>query len=113
MYEIEIKVRISDPQIIKEKFANLKGTYRLSLIHEDSYFNMPVGLRDFKKSDEALRIRKSIEFQKNNFEKNSEWYYFLTYKGKKIDNTTKTRQEIELKMEDGDKMKEILKVLGF
>ena len=45
---------------------NLNGVYKLSLLHEDTYFNMPKELRDFKKTDEALRIRKSIEFQKDN-----------------------------------------------
>ncbi|GAH16023.1 unnamed protein product [marine sediment metagenome] len=62
LIEVEIKARISNPDDIKEKFEILNGVYKLSLLHEDTYFNMPIKLRDFKKTDEALRIRKSIEF---------------------------------------------------
>ena len=39
--------------------------------------------------------------------------YFITYKGKKIDKLTKTREEIDIKIEDIEKMKELLKLLGF
>ncbi|MFX1418019.1 MAG: CYTH domain-containing protein, partial [Promethearchaeota archaeon] len=64
MIEVEIKVRISDPELILKKFKENNGIYKISLIHEDTYFNMPAGLRDFKKTDEALRLRKSIEFNR-------------------------------------------------
>jgi len=47
MIEVEIKVRISDPSRIRKKFAEFNGVYKLSLHHEDIYFNMPMGLRDF------------------------------------------------------------------
>ena len=113
MIEVEIKARITDPDKIKKKFKNLNGIYKISLNHEDTYFNMPKELRDFKKTDEALRIRKSIEFLKN--ANNSEKFvnYFITYKGKKIDTSTKSRKELEVKISDGIQMREILKSLGF
>ena len=66
--EVEIKVKMSNPDEMREQFKSKDGVYRCSLIHEDTYFNMPKGLRDFRKSDEALRIRKSIEFNKDRFE---------------------------------------------
>lgn len=113
MIEVEIKVRISDPDDIKKKFENENGKYKLSLIHEDTYFNMPKELRDFKKTDEALRIRKSVEFKKNNDSFKQKTNYFITYKGKKIDTSTKTRKELESKLSHGLEVKEILKVLGF
>lgn len=113
MIEVEIKVRITDPQKIREKFKENKGIYKSSLIHEDTYFNMPKGLRDFKKTDEALRVRKSVQFNKTDKSKNKITYFYFTYKGKKIDNATKTRKEIEIKIEDIDKMIRILKELGF
>ena len=37
----------------------------------------------------------------------------ITYKGKKLDKLTKTRKEIEVKVDDKEKMKEILLGLGF
>ncbi|MFX1391248.1 MAG: class IV adenylate cyclase [Promethearchaeota archaeon] len=113
MIEVEIKVRIPDPQKIREKFEEYNGIYKISLIHEDTYFNMPKGLRDFKKTDEALRVRKSVQFNKRDKSKIKITSFYFTYKGKKIDNATKTRKEIEIKIEDIDKMISILKELGF
>ena len=74
---------------------------------------MPERLRDFKKTDEALRIRKSIEYNKFSDSSKQNINYFLTYKGKKLDKTTKTRNEVETKLENGDSVKEIFNALGF
>jgi len=113
MIEVEIKIKISDPNLIRKKFDDSNGVYKLSLHHEDTYFNMPKGLRDFKKTDEALRLRKSIEFNRDNHLIPQKIYYFITYKGKKIDITTKTREEIEVKLNETDNMANLLKLLGF
>ena len=113
MIEVEIKVKISDPNLIRKKFDNFNGIYKLSLHHEDTYFNMPKGLRDFKNTDEALRLRKSTEFDRVNKELAQKINYFITYKGKKIDKTTKTREEIEVKIDEIEAMKNLLKLLGF
>jgi len=113
MIEVEIKVRILDPNIIKNQFEENKGVYKLSLLHEDSYYNMPKGLRDFKKTDEALRLRKSIEFNKKNQTNKQRINHYITYKGKKLDTSTKTREEIDIEIEDIDRMKNLLRELGF
>ncbi len=113
MIEVEIKVRISNPDLIRKKFEEHNGIYKISLLHEDTYYNMPKGLRDFKTTDEALRLRKSIEFNKTNKDKSRKRLFFITYKGRKIDESTKTREEIDLKIENIEKMKAILRALGF
>jgi adenylate cyclase class 2 len=113
MIEVEIKIRILDPVSMRKKFESNKGSYKYSLRHEDTYYNMPKGLRDFKLTDEALRLRKSIKFEKNSLTENPEIDYFLTYKGKKIDTLTKTREEIDIRIENIEKMKEIFVLLGF
>ena len=113
MIEIEIKAKVLNPEELVKKFKNQEGGYKISFIHEDTYFNMPEGLRDFKKSDEALRIRKSIEYNKNIDSSKQNINYFITYKGKKLDKITKTRNELETKLENGESVKEILKILGF
>jgi len=113
MIEVEIKVRISDPALMRKKFEENQGTYKCSLIHEDTYYNMPKGLRDFKQTDEALRLRKSSRFNKSNHENIQDIEYFITYKGRKKDTLTKTREEIDIKIEDIKKMKDILELLGF
>ncbi|MFX1257872.1 MAG: class IV adenylate cyclase [Promethearchaeota archaeon] len=113
MIEVEIKARILNADEMKKKFERKEGEYKLSLIHEDTYFNMPKNLRDFKKTDEALRIRKSIEYKKNDKSYKGKKKYYITYKGKKIDTITKTRKELESKLSNGEEMKEILGILGF
>lgn len=112
MIEVEIKVQIQNPDKIRELFNKENGKYQFSLLHEDTYYNMPKKLRDFKESDEALRIRKSNKFNKNQQEKKTEHYY-ITYKGAKLDSKTKTRRELETLVEDGEILKNILDALGF
>ena len=113
MIEVEIKAKVLNPNELVKQFKSKKGEYKFSFIHEDTYFNMPEGLRDFKETDEALRIRKSIEYNKNYKDSQQKINYFITYKGKKIDKITKTRYEFETKIEEGNKIKKILKSLGF
>ena len=113
MIEVEIKVQIYDPALIRKKFEENQGSYKFSLIHEDTYYNMPKGLRDFKKTDEALRLRKSSRFDKKNHQNIQDIEYFITYKGRKIDTLTKTREEIDIKIEDIKKMKKMLESLEF
>lgn len=113
MIEVEIKIRISDPVSMRKKFISNQGSYKFSLKHEDTYYNMPKGLRDFKKTDEALRLRKSIKFDRSIKSDNTKPDYFLTYKGKKIDTLTKTREEIDVKIENIDAMKKLFELLGF
>jgi len=112
MFEVEVKVLLEKKERIKEKLISMGGKYIYSLRHEDTYFNMPKKLRNFYRTDEALRIRKSIEYDSNDIE-NQKIFEFLTYKGPKVDDLTKTRNEIEFEVEDGEKLKEILKILGF
>ncbi len=113
MFEVEIKVQIQDLEELRDIIRYNGGSYKISLLHEDLYFNMPKELRDFKNTDEAIRLRKSEEFDKNDDDILLTSNCYLTYKGKKIDSTTKTRQEIEVMIDNFDNMKDILKVLGF
>ena len=64
-------------------------------------------------TDEALRLRKSVEFKPSNENVKQKINYYLTYKGKKLDTSTKTREEIDLSVESFEKMRRILKILGF
>ena len=113
MIEVEIKVQISDPTSLRQEFEKQGGIYQLSLIHEDTYYNMPKGLRNLAFSDEALRIRNSIEFSKNEKKKPKFSICYFTYKGKKVDKVSKSRKEVEVIFDDAESLKEILSVLGF
>lgn len=102
-YEVETKHRIDDlaalEAVLRERRVLLGGEQ----VHIDRYFNHPS--RDFAQTDEALRIRCIGEQN------------FLTYKGPKLDATTKTRREMELPIVDGqqgaDDLAELLEALGF
>jgi len=96
MLEVEIKTRIKIREI-KKILDKLGAKFIKEEEQRDIYFSHP--LRDFGKTDEALRVR---EINGN---------YFLTYKGRKLDPETKTREEIELKTEK--EILELLKRLNF
>ncbi|MFB3766477.1 MAG: class IV adenylate cyclase [Methanotrichaceae archaeon] len=97
MIEVEIKARLREDtlQRIKALGAVPIGTEH----HRDIYFNSPI--RDFKASDEALRIRVKEEGAR------------LTYKGPKLDSETKSRKELTVKIDDSESMMQILLSLGF
>jgi adenylate cyclase class 2 len=101
MLEIEAKARIKSKRDIKRRILEAGGVYLRTETQEDAYFAHPDPERDFAKTDEALRLRMVGKD------------YFLTYKGKKLDYQTKTREEIEIKIKDGPAIAEILDKLGF
>ncbi|HUI40146.1 MAG TPA: class IV adenylate cyclase [Methanothrix sp.] len=97
MIEVEVKARA--PPDTLEKIKSLGATFAGTENHRDFYFNSP--WRDFRKSDEALRIRIKEEGAR------------LTYKGPKLDRETKTRKELTVRIDSPEEMAEILSALGF
>jgi adenylyl cyclase CyaB, putative len=99
--EVEIKFRATDRTAVAEKLASLGATTIGQEHHCDCYFAPPH--RDFAKTDEALRIRRTDALG------------WITYKGPKLDATTKTRREIEAPIdpEAADRLAEILNALSF
>jgi len=103
MIEVEVKAKIDDFEKMDEKLKKLGAVETKKEFQEDIYFKSPVV--DFKKSDEALRIRTTKSNDKTNT--------FITYKGPKIDHESKTRKEIEIAVEDAGKCSEIFENIGF
>ena len=103
MIEVEVKAKINSFEDIEEKLAKIGATKTKKEFQEDIYFNSPV--IDFAQTDEALRIRTTIE-------KNDE-HVFITYKGPKIDKKSKTRKEIEMGIDDSEKCSDIFESIGF
>lgn len=97
MLEVEVKAKIKNLDKFERKLSEINAKFLKKEIQEDVYFNHPC--RDFAKTDEALRIRKIGNET------------FLTYKGKRLDAETKTREEIEIKCDE--EISEILTRLGF
>ncbi len=96
MLEVEIKAKI-EIEPMEKRLGELGAEFINRTHQKDVYFRHPC--HDFKKSDEALRIRKVED------------NYFLTYKGEKLDLETKTRKEIQIRVEKG--AFNLLKSLGF
>jgi adenylate cyclase class 2 len=86
-YEVEQKFPTPDFAAIERKLVALGGEFAAPIEQVDRYFAHPA--RDFAKTDEALRIRRTGEENR------------ITYKGPKLDLQTKTRQEMELPLPPG------------
>ncbi len=97
--EIEIKAYNDNPAEIKEKLLNIGAKYIETREERDLYFSHP--LRDFGKTDEALRLR----FVNGRC--------LITYKGPKLSMETKARIEHETGIEDMEVFSNILNALGF
>ncbi len=97
MIEVEVKARARADT--RERIEALGAVLAGVENHHDLYFNSP--LRDFRKSDEALRIRIKEQGAR------------LTYKGPKLDLQTKSRLERTVAIDDALEMEQILLALGF
>src|SRR5947209_2626455 len=102
-FEVEQKFPVAELVEIERRLAEMGVPVGPPVEQIDLYFAHPV--RDFAHTDEALRIRRVGEKS------------FITYKGSKIDATTKTRREIELPLADGvaalPRWRELLEAVGF
>lgn len=103
MIEVEIKAKIEDNISAYEKIKEIGGVYSHSEKQHDIYFNGEN--KDFKESDEALRIREIPD--------GDDIKRILTYKGPKLDTQTKTRKEIEVTVDNTENMIDILVNIGF
>ncbi len=102
-FEVEQKFRVDDAAAVERRLRELGARDGGAVEQVDRYFNHPA--RDFAQTDEALRLRRVGEAN------------FITYKGPKLDPTTKTRREIELPLVSGAaevaSFGELLVALGF
>ncbi len=105
MIEAEIKLKIVSLEELCEKLTACGFTAGEHLKESDIYFNSPS--RDFRKTDEALRIRISTD------QATGESVSSINYKGPKLDRVTMTRVERETEIADGETAKQILEALGF
>ena len=101
--EVEQKFRAEHSTGLLAQLERLGAVFAEPIVQVDQYFAHPA--RDFAQTDEALRIRRVGERN------------FVTYKGPKLDATTKTRRELELPLTDGaaaaEQFAELLTALGF
>jgi adenylate cyclase class 2 len=102
-YEVEMKFRCEDWDALERRIRQLPAASAGSLEQRDTYFAHPQ--RDFAQTDEAFRIRSFGEASR------------VTYKGPKVDASSKTRRELEVALGEGadtrGKMTAMLLCLGF
>lgn len=103
MFEVEQKHRISDLDKLLDRVGALGARLGEPKQQVDTYYAHPA--RDFAQTDEALRIRRVGAD------------CFITYKGPKLDQTSKTRRELEIPLagglEEAQKLAELIEALGF
>jgi adenylate cyclase class 2 len=102
-YEVEQKFRVSDSVAIEQMLLALGCKLSEGVTQVDTYFSHPA--RNFRETDEVLRLRCDGDTN------------FITYKGPKIDQQTKTRVELELVLPSGgqfdQQFRHLWAVLGF
>lgn len=86
-YEVEQKYRVASHKPTLAALAVLDVELREPVQQVDTYYRHPQ--RDFAETDEAFRLR-SVGARN-----------FMTYKGPKLDQSTKTRREEEVRLADG------------
>src|SRR5688500_16788054 len=102
MIEVELKYRLDDPESLLSALIARGAEPGAATVERDVYCNHPS--RDFAETDEALRLRWD----------GSE--AVLTYKGKTLDQVSKSREELELELAGEpalDTARRILTLLGF
>ncbi len=102
-FEVENKFRVESFGPLRERLVQLDVAWSAPIEQVDTYFAHPC--RDFAVTDEALRIRKVQDD------------HWVTYKGPKIDQVTKTRRELELPLgntpQTTEQFGELFAALGF
>ncbi len=106
--EVEIKIPVDKDGLssILRALAKAKARHVKSETHEDTYYQHPS--RDFSKTDEALRVRRCVPTDSTGSTSTE-----LTYKGPKLDSTTKTRVESTVSVDDSNRLDSILQSVGF
>ncbi len=99
MIEVEVKVKLNDLKEFKKRILELGAKRFKKVLEEDIYFKHPSV--DFKKTDEALRLRR-VNGKIN-----------LTYKGPKLSSISKTREELNVEISDFNTCKLLFEKLKF
>jgi adenylate cyclase class 2 len=102
MYEVELKVS-ADLSTVSERLDELGATQTGDVRQVDTYYNAPD--RDFAETDEALRVRRETRAGDTSAR--------ITYKGPLVDDESKTREEYETGVDNGDTADTIFERLGF
>ncbi|WP_144901841.1 class IV adenylate cyclase [Halobellus captivus] len=112
MIEVEVKLRASH-DAVRDALTAAGAESRGRLVQVDTYYDAPH--RDFAETDEALRLRRERRpgAPGASPEQSGESNTKVTYKGPLLDEASKTREEHETTVRDGDTAGAIFDGLGF
>ncbi len=99
MIEVEFKIPVRDLSYVEDRLRSIGAVYLRGGIEVDYYLKHPC--RDFKSTDEALRVRVSDDRAS------------ICYKGPRISLESKTRVEVESEVSDYKSVLELFRMLGF
>ena len=99
MYEVELKVRAEHDRV-RPRLESIGAEPEGTVSQVDTYYDHPV--REFAETDEALRIRRETDESGERAK--------VTYK---VDDASKTREELETGVDDGDTMAGVVESVGF
>jgi len=105
MYEVELKVRAEHDRV-RPRLESIGAEPAGTVSQVDTYYDHPV--REFGETDEALRVRRETDDEDGEGERAK-----VTYKGPLVDDGSKTREELETGVGDGDTMAGVLESVGF
>ncbi|MFW9794343.1 MAG: class IV adenylate cyclase [Candidatus Thorarchaeota archaeon] len=109
-YEVEVKISIDSYEEMEKRILEVGAKKINREIQRDLYYNHPC--RNFQNTDEALRLRSRQPIEGEEVD-SSRGRVEITYKGPKVDSTTKTRIEASVDLHDSTEMATILEHLGF
>ncbi|MFW5949284.1 MAG: class IV adenylate cyclase [Halolamina sp.] len=107
MYEVELKVA-ADHEHVRAALADAEATPVDHVRQVDTYYDAPH--REFGETDEALRLRRETDLDDG---EPTGATTKMTYKGPLVEDVSKTREEFETTVDDGEAAAGILDGLGF
>ncbi len=105
MIEVEVKLPVQNHADIRKNLTEQGYAVKSLVREEDHYFDSPDGR--IRKGGEAIRIRRTEDLLTGKVDA------FVTFKGKKTDQVSMTRRELETGIADAEVMKGILEALGY
>lgn len=103
--EVEAKLRLSDPNALHAKLAELDAVHDRDVLETNTYFDRPDG--DLKSSDQGLRVRIEIDRATGKAET------VLTHKGPRAHGRLKSRSETEVGVSNARAAAQMLSALGY
>ncbi|MEM7624557.1 MAG: class IV adenylate cyclase [Planctomycetota bacterium] len=103
--EIEVKLRLSDPEALHAKLRELDAVHDRQFLETNTYFDSPDG--QLKSTDQGLRVR----IEKNTTTGKSDCV--VTHKGPRAHGRLKSRSETEVGVTDARAAGQMLAVLGY